>query len=1002
MFLNSSQRLFSLFIVPLLVIMVGCGGQSGGTKVPISTFDGGLAKDGDFESGTGVWFGNALNTVPEEGNESNTVNFADVTVAGQPFDVNLSQVVPITQGKRYVLSFFAKTNAVAAPRPGDALSARTATTRTIFAGIGLNEAPWTNVVAEVTLTTDWQLFIVTADASIFGSENSRVIFDMGADTGQVFLDEVILEEVGDIPPPTGDGLTNGDFEAEGSWIGNAFNIIDDAGNRVNSANVETAGDAFAVNLSQVLPIEQGKAFKLTFKARTDDSRTIFAGIGLNEDPWTNDTKEVTLTSDWQTFELDLSSADFGSDNSRVIFDMGADTGLVLLDDVVLEEIMSAGDELLSNGSFEDGTTSWIGNAANVPDELLGFDGTKANFANVETAGDAFAVNLSQIVAITEGETYTLTFKAKSDGNRTILAGIGLNEDPFTNTAESVSLTSEWQTFTLTQTATFGSANSRVLFDMGAETGLVLIDDVSLVEVVDFTPPLATLVDGGFEDGSGVWFGNASNIADDGGNLVNSANVATAGQPSDVNLSQVVPIIQGETYTLTFKARTDDARTMLAGIGLNEAPWTSVTESVNLTAVWQTFTLELTANFGSDNSRVLFDMGADTGLVLIDDVTITISDATPPPPPTAEDVTLFADTLASGWVGFEDASGGVAVVTDSDSTYGEVLELTTGGNTVVGIGSRTGDGSTIDTNGYAALEFDLKMVTAPTSGTDVWRLKVENPAAEIGLDPPTLGEWKNYSIPISDLGTPNALDLIMLFADYGANAGAVYRIDNVKLVAGSGGPVVSSTSGGDLVINVADGIDFEGTESQQATWDAFENGDPSAALEFVANPVMVGNTSATVAKVVALAADPCCGKFAGVVTHTVTPFTLDATNALVKIWVYKDKISPIGIKFERFNGDGYGSHGELTATNTLINQWEELTIDFTAQIGLPENTGIDGIAIFVDMVDGRTADSVVYFDNITFNAAGDVTPPTVEDVTLFADALVSGWVGFLDASGSVTQ
>ncbi len=127
------------------------------------------------------------------------------------------------------------------------------------------------------------------------------------------------------------------------------------------------------------------------------------------------------------------------------------------------------------------------------------------------------------------------------------------------------------------------------------------------------------------------------------------------------------------------------------------------------------------------------------------------------------------------------------VTDSDATYGEVLEITTGGNTVVGIGSRTGDGSTIDTNGYAALEFDLKLVTAPTSGTDIWRLKVENPAAEIGLDTPTLGEWKSYSIPMSDLGTPNTLDLIMLFADYGANAGAVYRIDNVNLVVEASAP-----------------------------------------------------------------------------------------------------------------------------------------------------------------------------------------------------------------------
>ena len=86
--------------------------------------------------------------------------------------------------------------------------------------------------------------------------------------------------------------------------------------------------------------------------------------------------------------------------------------------------------LLTNGDFEAGVEPWIGNAANVQTE----GGNSFNFANVETAGEAFAVNLSQVVALTQGTNYILTFSASSDRERTILAGIGLNEDPFTNTA----------------------------------------------------------------------------------------------------------------------------------------------------------------------------------------------------------------------------------------------------------------------------------------------------------------------------------------------------------------------------------------------------------------------------------------------------------------------------------------------------------------------------------------------------------------------------------------
>jgi len=152
------------------------------------------------------------------------------------------------------------------------------------------------------------------------------------------------------------------------------------------------------------------------------------------------------------------------------------------------------DGLLTNGNFEAGVSPWIGNAANVTAELLGCNASQANFANVEAAGNSFDVNLSQVVAITQGETYTLTFKAKSDVSRTILAGIGLNEAPWTNTAESVSLTTDWQTYTLVHTANFDSANSRVLFDMGADTGVVIIDEVSLTTdgtVVPPPPPAAT-------------------------------------------------------------------------------------------------------------------------------------------------------------------------------------------------------------------------------------------------------------------------------------------------------------------------------------------------------------------------------------------------------------------------------------------------------------------------------------------------------------------------------
>lgn len=293
-------------------------------------------------------------------------------------------------------------------------------------------------------------------------------------------------------------LTNGDFESgQIDWIGNAFNVQTDGGNSFNFANVETAGNSFDVNLSQVTELVMGETYTLTFDAGTDDttgSRTMVAGIGLNEAPWTADVETVTLSSGaLQTFELTF-TASFGSVNSRVLFDMGADVGVIVIDNVSLVLEDDGGntfdDGLLTNGDFQEGMVVWEGNGFNVQSD----SGNNFNFVDVETAGNPFDVNLSQRgLDITEGQEFTLSFEASTDaatGSRTMIVGIGLFVDPFTNQSQEVTVSSDLQTFELTLVANFTSSDSRVLFDMGADTGIVVIDNVSLFlqEGDDPVPP----------------------------------------------------------------------------------------------------------------------------------------------------------------------------------------------------------------------------------------------------------------------------------------------------------------------------------------------------------------------------------------------------------------------------------------------------------------------------------------------------------------------------------
>lgn len=188
------------------------------------------------------------------------------------------------------------------------------------------------------------------------------------------------------------------------------------------------------------------------------------------------------------------------------------------------------------------------------------------------------------------------------------------------------------------------------------------------------------------------------------------------------------------------------------------------------------------------------------------------------------------------------------------------------------------------------------------------------------------------------------------------------------------------------------INFEtGGAGLDYTWNIFEN-DTNPALEYVANPSMTGiNTSATVAKYTVLATGM---PWAGCETshdNGMADFVLTADNAIVKIMVYKSVISDVGIKLVTPTG---AALPEIKVPNTVVNQWEELTFDFSSQIGFFAEP-FDQVVVFPDFSGNpRTYGTIAYFDNITFGvdevmddvpmtAAPDPTLPQEQVISLFS-------------------
>jgi hypothetical protein len=156
------------------------------------------------------------------------------------------------------------------------------------------------------------------------------------------------------------------------------------------------------------------------------------------------------------------------------------------------------------------------------------------------------------------------------------------------------------------------------------------------------------------------------------------------------------------------------------------------------------------------------------------------------------------------------------------------------------------------------------------------------------------------------------------------------------------------------------VDFEASGvGYDWTWTGAEGG----VIEHADNPSKTGiNTSDKVMKLTK-GTGP---NWALAYTASDGEFTVDANNAVMKIMVYKPVASNVCFKIE---GDGT-TYKELCVANTQVNTWEEITFDFTSEIGksfyklvvIPDNAASGaGVHYFDNM---QVPDGVVDYGTVT--------------------------------------
>ena len=223
-----------------------------------------------------------------------------------------------------------------------------------------------------------------------------------------------------------------------------------------------------------------------------------------------------------------------------------------------------------------------------------------------------------------------------------------------------------------------------------------------------------------------------------------------------------------------------------------------------------------------------------------------------------------------------------------------------------------------------------------------------------------GDWEeltfNFSIAIGE--TFNRMIIIPDFYDRSIDT-TIYFDD------------ISFNAGGSVVNYNLEDIDFE-TPGFGADWVwTVHNNNTNPALEFVANPNTSGiNSTSTVAKFTSLNFG---AAWALTFTDYVGTFTFDQSNKIVTLMVRKSVISDVGVKFE-----GPGGVHEIKIPNTLTDgSWEQLTFDFSAQIGNTYNR----LVIIPDFAD-RSQNNVSYFDQISFGGTAGLNDNLYDAVKMF--------------------
>ncbi|GAB4486955.1 MAG: hypothetical protein OHK0019_01410 [Saprospiraceae bacterium] len=235
---------------------------------------------------------------------------------------------------------------------------------------------------------------------------------------------------------------------------------------------------------------------------------------------------------------------------------------------------------------------------------------------------------------------------------------------------------------------------------------------------------------------------------------------------------------------------------------------------------------------------------------------------------------------------------------------------------------------------------------------LFKLQGGNPAVEIFDTLPEKNKWHTFSIDFSGAVGTNNNQLVIFFNVLSPTGGGTYYVDNIRWRrAGYNGCVGDNETANTTLPNFV-----------------YFNNNPldGQTTTVVANPLKAGiNTSDNVIRYVQSGTAPI---FSGAYADLDAAIDFKGVKE-IKAKVLMDHIGKFTMKVEVFGNPIPPI--EITADNTKVNEWEEITFPFTA---VGDNDKYNRLTVLVDIGStGTGTDRVTYFDDIVIGSGqcGDV-------------------------------